>query len=195
MSVHFSSHRQDWRTPESIYSNLNEEFEFDFDPCPINPKMDGLYIEWGQLNFCNPPYKEISKWIQKGYEEFLNGKTVVFLIPSRTDTRWWHDYIMNATEMRFIKGRIRFQGATANAPFPSCIVVFKNRFNLKVGRMNEWISVKDRLPKKSESSKREDSNRITTFITNPDRFPKQKFDRDLLTKNIRDAVLRTLSRI
>ena len=195
MSVHFSSLRQDWRTPESIYSNLNEEFEFDFDPCPINPKMDGLYIEWGQLYFCNPPYKEISKWIQKGYEEFLNGKTVVFLIPSRTDTRWWHDYIMNATEMRFIKGRIRFQGATANAPFPSCIVVFKNRFNLKVGRMNEWISVKDRLPKKSESSKREDSNRITTFITNPDRFPKQKFDRDLLTKNIRDAVLRTLSRI
>lgn len=125
-NVHFMSQCLDWQTPRWVYSILNKEFNFDFDPCPSNPTFDGLSIEWGGTNFVNPPYgRELPKWIKKGYEEHLKGKTVVFLIPSRTDTRWWHDYIMKADEIRFIKGRLKFGDATNSAPFPSAIVVFK----------------------------------------------------------------------
>ena len=126
MKVHFSSQRLDWQTPKAVYQVLDSEFGFDHDPCPVNPKVDGLKSDWGEVNYVNPPYgREISKWIEKGYEEYLKGKTVVFLIPSRTDTRWWHDYIMKADEIRFIKGRLKFDDQENSAPFPSAIVIFK----------------------------------------------------------------------
>lgn len=85
---------------------------------------DGLYINWGSRTFCNPPYSQIKYWIRKAWEESQLGKTVVLLIPSRTDTRWWHEYVMKG-EIRFIRGRLRFGSAKFNAPFPSAIVIFK----------------------------------------------------------------------
>jgi site-specific DNA-methyltransferase (adenine-specific) len=122
----FSSEKLDWNTPLEIYNKLDLEFVFDFDPCPTNPNFNGLEIEWGKCNFVNPPYgREIGKWLKKGYEEWRKGKTVVFLIPSRTDTRWWHNYVMKAGEIRFIKGRLKFGNAKNSAPFPSCIVIFR----------------------------------------------------------------------
>ena len=125
MKVHFMSQRLDWQTPKAVYQVLDAEFGFDFDPCPHNPKFDGLAIDWGNCNFVNPPYgREISKWFVKGWKEYQKGKTVVFLVPSRTDTKWWHQYCMKATEIRFIKGRLRFGDSKWNAPFPSAIVVF-----------------------------------------------------------------------
>lgn len=125
-SVHFMSQRLDWKTPDAVYEELNKEFGFDFDPCPPNPSFDGLASDWGDSNFCNPPYgRELPKWIEKGYEQWTYGKGVVFLIPSRTDTRWWHQYVMGADEIRFIKGRLKFKGARHSAPFPSCVAVFK----------------------------------------------------------------------
>lgn len=124
-NVHFSSLRLDWKTPKALYAELNKEFNFTFDPCPTDPCFDGLSIEWGQSNFVNPPYgQEIPKWIKKGYEESQKGKLVVFLIPSRTDTRWWHDYVMKG-EIRFIKGRLHFDDHKNAAPFPSAVVVFR----------------------------------------------------------------------
>lgn len=128
MNIHFSSQRLDWQTPKAVYQILDAEFNFDFDPCPINPKFDGLKIEWGRVNFVNPPYgREIPKWIKKGFEESQKGRAVVFLIPSRTDTKWWHDYIMKADEIRFIKGRLKFGNAKNSAPFPSAIVIFNGK--------------------------------------------------------------------
>lgn len=131
MNVHFMSERLDWRTPDAVYEKLDAEFHFDCDPCPHDRECDALDKDslwrkpWGQRNFLNPPYgREIGKWIQKAYEEWQKGKTVVLLIPSRTDTRWWHDYVMKATEIRFIRGRLKFKGAKFNAPFPSVVVVF-----------------------------------------------------------------------
>ena len=122
--VLFSSLRSDWKTPIAFYNILDKEFNFTFDPCPSNPDFDGLTIDWGDINFVNPPYgRKIGKWIKKGYEEALKGKLVVFLIPSRTDTKWWHDYIMNADEIRFIKGRLHFD-ERGPAPFPSCVAIF-----------------------------------------------------------------------
>lgn len=123
-NVHFSSQRLNWQTPKAVYQVLDAEFGFDHDPCPINPKVDGLTSDWGKCSFVNPPYgRELPKWIKKGWEEYRKGKTVVFLIPSRTDTRWWHDYCMKAREIRFIKGRLKFGDAKNSAPFPSAIVV------------------------------------------------------------------------
>ena len=126
-NVHFSSITDEWRTPESFYSKLHEEFNFNFDPCPIggllNGLIDGLNCEWGARTFCNPPYSQIAKWVKKAYEESQKGKTVVLLIPSRTDTRWWHDYCMKG-EIRFIKGRLKFGDAKNSAPFPSAVVIF-----------------------------------------------------------------------
>jgi hypothetical protein len=130
----FTSLRGDWKTPRALYQALDAEFCFDYDPCPVRPKIDGLESDWRKVNFVNPPYgREITKWIQKGYEESLKGKIVVFLLPSRTDTRWWHDYIMKANEIRFIRGRLKFDDQKNPAPFPSAIVVFRTK---KYGKQN-----------------------------------------------------------
>lgn len=131
MKVHFSSARQNWKTPKAFYQALDSEFGFDFDPCPPKPKFDGLKAEWGRVNFVNPPYNQCAEWLAKGFEEWKKGKTVVFLIPSRTDTKFWHEYCMKATEIRFIKGRLKFDEHKNSAPFPSAIVVFKDLVNPK----------------------------------------------------------------
>lgn len=125
-NVHFSSTTDCWSTPKDVYDKLNEEFSFDFDPCPLNenPTFDGLTIPWGKSTFCNPPYSKLKLWIKKAYEESQAGKTVVMLIPSRTDTVAWHEYVMKAKEIRFIKGRLKFGNAKNSAPFPSAVIVF-----------------------------------------------------------------------
>ena len=124
-NVHFMSLRSDWRTPVKLYEELDKEFNFNFDPCPPDPTFDGLSIGWADKNFVNPPYgRQITAWIKKGFEESQAGKLVVFLIPSRTDTKWWHDYIMKADEIRFIKGRLKFGNAKNSTPFPSALIVF-----------------------------------------------------------------------
>lgn len=124
-----TSQKQNWITPERFYQELNKEFNFDFDPCPVNPKFDGLAIDWKRSNFVNPPYNQIKRWLVKGFSEWKKGKTVVFLIPSRTDTIWWHEFVMFATEIRFIKGRLKFSNSKNSAPFPSAIVVFRKGSN------------------------------------------------------------------
>ena len=127
-NIHFLSQRLDWQTPDDVYKKLDAEFNFDFDPCPQNPGSDGLNIPWKARNFVNPPYgREIGKWCKKAYDESRRGKLVVMLIPSRTSNAWWHDYIMRADEIRFIRGRLRFKGAKWNAPFPSVVVVFRGK--------------------------------------------------------------------
>lgn len=122
--VMFSSASDNWSTPEDTYKTLDQEFHFNDDPCPLGG-VQGLDREWGTSTFVNPPYSEIKKWVAYGYEQSQKGKIVVMLIPSRTDTLWWHDYVMKAKEIRFIKGRLKFGGQKNSAPFPSAIVIFK----------------------------------------------------------------------
>ena len=125
MNVHFSSVRMDWKTPIAVYQALHAEFNFDHDPCPPNYEIDGLKSDWGKSNFINPPYgRELPKWVAKAYSEHLKGKLCVMLIPSRTATKWWHDYCMKASEIRFIKGRLKFDDQKWSAPFPSAIIIF-----------------------------------------------------------------------
>ena len=123
MKVHFSSITDNWATPKDVYDELNKEFNFDFDPCPIGGE-NGLDVQWVGRTYVNPPYSQLKAWCKKAYEESLKGKLVVMLIPSRTDTIAWHEYVMKAKEIRFIKGRLKFGGSKNSAPFPSCVVVF-----------------------------------------------------------------------
>lgn len=135
----FKSTTQDWKTPKEFYKKLNKEFNFDFDPCPSNyvegKTKNGLEVEWGKRNFVNPPYtsKLQDAFVKKGFEEYLKGKLVVFLIPARTDTKRFHELLLpHAKEIRFIKGRLKFSGYKHPAPFPSMIVVFDKRSVHKV---------------------------------------------------------------
>ena len=135
----FSSTTDVWATPQDFFDKLNEEFNFNLDPCSTheNAKCEkhftieenGLVQDWeGYTVFCNPPYgKEIKKWVKKCYEEGQKeNTTVVMLIPARTDTSYFHDYIYNiASEIRFIRGRLKFGDSKNSAPFPSMIVVYK----------------------------------------------------------------------
>lgn len=129
----------EWYTPQDLYDRLNEEFSFNLDPCatPENAKcgryftkeQDGLSLNWGggARVFCNPPYgRELPKWVRKCYEEWKRGCEVVMLIPARTDTSYFHDYIYQKAEIRFIRGRLKFGGCKNSAPFPSMVVIYKH---------------------------------------------------------------------
>lgn len=125
--VHFSSATDRWATPDAVYAKLHSEFQFNFDPCPLDGKEDGLlplFVSWaGKRVFCNPPYGPgIDEWLRRGLEADI----AVFLIPARTDTRWFHDIVLPmAREIRFIKGRLKFGDAVNSAPFPSMIAIFE----------------------------------------------------------------------
>ena len=128
LKVHYLSQSTQWATPKSLYDDLDAEFHFNDDPCPLNefPTEDGLTREWGGATFVNPPYgRVIGAWTAKALAESRKGKTVVMLSPSRTDTIWWHRDVMMADEIRFVKGRLKFGDATQGAPFPSAVVVFR----------------------------------------------------------------------
>ena len=126
----FSSELQTGKTPDDLYNILNKEFNFDFDPCPTyheSTTWNGLTISWKKSNYCNPPYNNQKAWVEKAYNESLKNKTCVMLLPARTDTKLFHDFIFKkANEIRFIKGRLKFKPYTNSAPFPSMIVIFKN---------------------------------------------------------------------
>jgi hypothetical protein len=124
----FSSATGKWATPRALYEELDREFGFTLDPCPIDDaerimEFDGLARSWaGQRVFCNPPYgPQIAKWMEKATEAGV----AVYLVPSRTDVRWFHDFALKADEIRFVKGRLKFGDAVNSAPFPSCIIVFR----------------------------------------------------------------------
>lgn len=121
----FSSASPHWSTPAAVYDGLNAEFQFTLDPCPLGESL-GLLRSWkGERVFCNPPYgrgRGLWRWLVKATEPTV----AVYLLPSRTDTYWWHEYAMKADEIRFVRGRLKFGGAKHNAPFPSAILVYDN---------------------------------------------------------------------
>lgn len=134
----YTSNTDDWATPQGLFDALNDEFEFTLDPCASSDNAkcakyftkedNGLFQDWtGYRVFCNPPYgKEIALWVKKCAEEAKKGTLVVMLIPARTDTSYFHDFIYNKAEIRFIRGRLHFNNSYNSAPFPSMIVIFNN---------------------------------------------------------------------
>lgn len=135
MKVYFSSNTDLWSTPQEFYDHLHKEFKFTLDPCAddsnhktekyFTKEDNGLDQDWsGHTVFMNPPYgREIKQWMDKASKE---DATVVCLVPSRTDTKWWHDYVIaKGAEVRFIKGRLKFGESLNNAPFPSALVIYR----------------------------------------------------------------------
>lgn len=136
----FSSKTDQWATPQDFFDRLNDEFHFTLDPCAddtnhkcdryFTKEIDGLSQDWGgETVFCNPPYgKDIKNWMKKSRDEAQKpNTTVVMLVPARTDTQYFHDYIYKKpnVEVRFIKGRLKFGDSNNSAPFPSMVVVFR----------------------------------------------------------------------
>ncbi|WP_258088392.1 phage N-6-adenine-methyltransferase [Weissella fangxianensis] len=138
--VLFSSKNMSWETPEDLFIELNKKFKFDLDACASveNHKLekyfterdDALIQKWDGNVFMNPPYgRSINKFIEKAYKEHLRdpNRFIVMLIPSRTDTTYWHEFIQNKSIVKFLKGRLKFElngKAMDAAPFPSAIVVY-----------------------------------------------------------------------
>lgn len=138
MTVHYSSKKMDWETPQDFFDRMDGEFHFTLDAAAghenkkcekyFTKEDNGLEKDWqGQIVWVNPPYgRELTKWVEKCYEESRKpGTTVVMLIPSRTDTKYFHNFIYGKAEIRFIKGRLKFVGAKDAAPFPSMVVIYR----------------------------------------------------------------------
>lgn len=137
---HFSSKTYEWSTPQSFFDHLNAEFGFTLDVCAtkenakcaqfFTKEQDGLLQPWSGVCWMNPPYgREIGKWVRKALASAsASCATVVCLVPARTETAWWHDWVIGGeAEVRFVRGRLRFSGMTVNAPFPSAVVIFRRR--------------------------------------------------------------------
>lgn len=136
----FTSNTAEWATPQAFFNELDAEFHFTLDPCatPQNAKCarfftketDGLAQSWqGETVYCNPPYgRDLAKWVKKASDEVIRGggrTLVVMLIPARTDTSYFHDYIYKRHEVRFVRGRLHFNESKCGAPFPSMVVVMR----------------------------------------------------------------------
>lgn len=138
----FSSSSEEWATPAAFFAALHAEFGFTLDACatPENAKCERFYSkadnalaqDWTGVVFMNPPYgRQIGEWMHKAWVSAARGATVVCLVPSRTDTRWWHEYVEPRAwgavtcEVRFIKGRLKFGGAKSGAPFPSAVIIYR----------------------------------------------------------------------
>lgn len=139
----------EWPTPASFYRELDAEFKFNFDPCPLGGDTDGrltLFSDWkGKRVFCNPPYgPEIRKFLERAHEAEL----AVFLIPARTDTRWFHEIVLpHASEIRFVKGRLRFGDGKYPAPFPSMVVVFSGKASTVPAETSIGLNAEAAIPK------------------------------------------------
>jgi phage N-6-adenine-methyltransferase len=135
-NIHFSSATDEWPTPSDFFAELNRRYRFTLDPCatPENAtcptfftrEQDGLRQDWGAHRvFCNPPYgRVIGKWVRKCFEASQRGALVVLLVPARTDTRWFHNWVRGKADVEFIRGRLRFGDAKTGAPFPSMLAVY-----------------------------------------------------------------------
>lgn len=134
--VMFSSKTDLWETPKDFFDKLDAEFRFNLDVCALpenakcaafySPDVDGLSQPWYGNCWCNPPYgRQVGRWVAKAAQSAAEGATVVMLLPARTDTAWFHDYIYGRAEVRFVRGRLKFGGSTNSAPFPSMVVIFR----------------------------------------------------------------------
>lgn len=132
----FTSKTDMWETPQDLFDNLDNEFHFTLDVCAVkenakcknfySPEQDGLSQPWIGRVWCNPPYgRQIGKWVRRALFASAEGATVVMLLPARTDTKWFHEYIYHKAEIRFIRGRLKFGGAKNGAPFPSMVCIFR----------------------------------------------------------------------
>jgi len=135
----YSSDRQDWETPQWLFDLLDEEYRFTLDVCATEsnakcwhyytPEDNGLKRKWEGRCWMNPPYgREIVHWVERASKQlkYRRVELIVALLPARTDTKWWHEFVMpHASMIRYIEGRLKFVGGPSSAPFPSIVVVYR----------------------------------------------------------------------
>ena len=128
-------------TPKEFFDKLSGIFNFTLDACALpenakckdyyTPEDNGLSKPWRGEVWCNPPYgREISSWVKKAYEESQKeyNSFVLMLLPARTDTRWWWEYVQGKATLFFIKGRVKFGDHNVGAPFPSVLALYMKDF-------------------------------------------------------------------
>lgn len=136
--VMFSSKNSCWETPQDLFDQLDAKFHFETDVCALpenakckkffTPEQDGLAQKWSGVCWCNPPYgKGIERWLKKAYES-TDTATTVCLVPVRTDTAWFHDWVLNKAEIWYLRGRLHFGGSKNSAPFPSMVLVYRSKW-------------------------------------------------------------------
>jgi phage N-6-adenine-methyltransferase len=136
--VHYKSLTTLWETPTRLFKKLDKEFRFTLDVCAIpenakcnrffSPEDDGLKQRWEDVCWMNPPYgRNIGKWMEKAFNESQEGAVVVCLVPARTDTEWWHKFAIHG-EIRFLRGRLKFGKSKNGAPFPSAVIIFRQKW-------------------------------------------------------------------
>jgi phage N-6-adenine-methyltransferase len=151
-NVHFTSNSDEWETPQYVFDHYNSIYDFTLDACAnkSNYKV-GIYqtkeadeLPWNnQIVWCNPPYSELKKWIEKAYyEATVHNATVVMLIPARTDTISWHKHVAKG-DVTFLKGRLKFSNSKNSAPFPSAIVVFSRHILHNTKGSSQYLDVKE----------------------------------------------------
>lgn len=115
-------------TPKDFYNELDSVFNFDFDPCPINPTFNGLEVDWGQRNFVNPPFSKISEWVQKAVIEQNKNKTSLLLITFRPNTNYWFQHILpNVKTIIIMRKGLTYKGYERPLPVPQCLVLFQGK--------------------------------------------------------------------
>jgi phage N-6-adenine-methyltransferase len=149
MPALYSSATDEWSTPQALFAQLDRRYRFTLDPCATSDnakcplyftrEQDGLKQDWGTHRvFCNPPYgRAIGAWARKCFEASQGGALVVLLVPARTDTRWYHDWIEGKTDITFIRGRLRFGNADTSAPFPSMVAIYSPNAAMACGYCGE----------------------------------------------------------
>lgn len=149
ISACLSHNTDNWATPKKLYSMFIDHNYFDVCPFSLDkPKFDGLSIQWPSKVFCNPPYSEISKWVDKAILEmfeFNHCKDIYFLIPSRTDTKYFEKLFSYCSELYFIKGRLHFNDSKLSAPFPSVLIHLHKYTMFKLDYPRTFISSLDDL--------------------------------------------------
>ena len=131
----YSSRTEEWATPQDLFDRLDAVFHFDLDVCALpenakcdrffSPADDGLARPWEGTCWMNPPYgRGISAWVLKAAEERMRGTTTVALLPARTDTAWWQDWVAPHAEVHYLRGRLKFGDGKNSAPFPSAIAIY-----------------------------------------------------------------------
>ena len=147
-------------TPTEVMIKLVEEFGLLSDVCPRDPQRNGLEEEWQRVNYMNPPYSQMEAWLTKAVVEWKKNKTVVCLLPARTNTNWFHDIcIKYASEIRFIRQGIKFKGYKKKSPFPVALCIFKaedakyadtEEVEVKVGSVDFYAKKKCKLEETNE---------------------------------------------
>ena len=192
-------HHDNWATPKSLYDELDKEFSFDFDPCPLNegeilPENDGLLIEWGSRNFVNPPYSQKLKeeFVKVAIKNKAAGKLCVMLLPVSTSTRLFHDFILpNADDIRFLKGRVKFEGinsagvrVTGKAGMhDTMIVIFDGRMKKIKKNEKDRKRMKKNEKDKKDKKKIEKNKKIKKDRKRMEKIEKDKKDKKKIEKN------------